>query len=200
MPRIFLILAVFVMAACDRQAVTAVRLPEDVALTSNLFLEAARNGDQAAAEKLMTADFVDDSRLQFAEMSALLKKSPPLVPAVYQPKPEMLGPSKDEVTVIFAARQNDRWVTSNVRLYRPAGGIFEVEYWDVTVAQRPPPLLAHARQMQNFLSWGMAGLALMALLGLALLIWVVKRRTHIIAPEPVIETRRVAATVRDGDA
>jgi hypothetical protein len=28
----------------------------------------------------------------------------------------------------------------------------------------------------------------------------VKRRTHIIAPEPVLETRSVAATVRDADA
>jgi hypothetical protein len=199
MLRIFLVLALLVMTACDRQAVTAVQLPEDVALTSNLFLEAARNGNQAAAEKFMTADFVDDSRLQFAEMSALLKKSPPLVPAVYQPKPGMLGPNKDEVTLIFAARDGDQWVTSNVRLWRPAGGIFEVEYWDVTVAKKPPPLLAHARQMQNFMSWFMAGLALMALLGLALLIWVVKRRTHIVAPELVVETRRVAATVRDGD-
>ena len=43
----------------------------------------------------------------------------------------------------------------------------------------------------------MAGLAVSALLGLALLIWIVKRRTHIIAPDLVQETRRVAATVRD---
>ena len=39
--------------------------------------------------------------------------------------------------------------------------------------------------------------AFAALVALALLIWVVRNRTHIIAPEATIETRRVAATVRN---
>jgi hypothetical protein len=199
MPRIFLVLALFALSACNRQAVTPVQLPDDVASTSTRFLAAARSGNQAAAEKFMSADFVDDSRLQFAEMSARLKKSPLLIPAIYQPKEGILGPNSDEVSVIFAARENGQWVTSNIRLYRPEGGIYEVEYWDVTVAKKPPPLLAHAQQMRMFTGWFMAGMAVMALAGLALLIWVVKRRTHILAPDPAIETRRVAATVRDAD-
>ena len=82
---------------------------------------------------------------------------------------------------------------------RPPCGVFEIEYWDVNAAAKPPELLAHAAQMQNFMGWFMGGMAVMALLGLALLIWVVKRRTHIIAPEPVVEKRRVAATVWDAE-
>jgi hypothetical protein len=201
MPRIFLVLAIlaalFGLSACDRKPVNEVQLPADVAAVTAPFLAAIKRGDQAAAEKFVSEGFVDDSRVQFAEMSALLKKSPPLVSAIYAPKPGMLGPDKNEVTVTFAAKDGKQWVSSEIRLYRPENGDFEIEYWDVNAAEKPPELLAHAQDMQNFMAWFMGGMAVMALLGLALLIWVVKRRTHIIAPEPVVETRRVAATVRD---
>jgi hypothetical protein len=199
MVRIFLLFALFALSACERQPVNEVKLPDDVAAVTTPFLAAVKRGDQGAAEMFVSEGFVDDSRLQFAEMSALLKKSPPLISAIYQPKPGMLGPNKDEVNLTFAAKDGKQWVSSEIRLYRPENGKFEIEYWDVNAAEKPPELLAHAQQMQNFMGWFMAGMAVMALAGLALLIWVVKRRTHIIAPEPVIETRRVAATVRDAD-
>jgi hypothetical protein len=198
MSRIFLVLAlIFGLSACSRQQVNEVKLPDDVAAVTTPFLAAVTRGDQAAAEKFVNADFVDDSRVQFAEMSALLKKSPPLVSAIYQPKPGILGPNKDEVTVTFAAKDGAKWISSEIRLYRREKENFNIDYWDVNAAEKPPELLAHAQQMQDFMGWFMGAMALSALLGLALLIWVVKRRTHIIAPEPVMETRRVAATVRD---
>ncbi len=201
MPRIFLVLAMVMslvgLSACSRQPVNAVQLPDDVAAVTTPFLAAVKRGDQAAAEKFISKGFIDDSRIQFAEMSTLLKKSPQLVPAIYQPKPGMLGPNKDEVNLTFAAKDGEQWITSEIRLYRPEKGKFEIEYWDVNADNKPPEILAHAEQMRKFTGWFMGGLAVMALLGLALLIWVVKRRTHIIAPEPVVETRRVAATVRD---
>jgi len=204
MPRIFLVLAmalsVFGLSACNRAPVNEVPLPDDVAAVTTPFLAAVKRGDQAAAEKYVSKGFVDDSRIQFAEMSALLKKSPELVPAIYQPKPELLGPNKNEVNLTFATKDGKQWISSEMRLYRPEGGTFEIEYWDVNAADKAPELLAHAQQMRMFTGWLTAGLAVMALLGLALLIWVVKRRTHIIAPEPVIETRRVASTVRDADS
>lgn len=198
MSRIFLVLAlIFGLSACSRQQVNEVKLPDDVAAVTTPFLAAVKRGDQAAAEKFVNPDFVDDSRVQFAEMSALLKKSPPLVSAIYQPKPGILGPNKDEVTVTFAAKDGAKWISSEIRLYRREKENFNIDYWDVNAAEKPPELLAHAQQMQDFMGWFMGAMALSALLGLALLIWVVKRRTHIIAPEPVMETRRVAATVRD---
>ncbi len=203
MSRIYLVLAValsiFGLSACDRAAVNVVPLPDDVAAFTTPFLAAVKRGDQAAAEKFVSEGFADDSRIQFAEMSALLKKSPALVPAIYQPKAELLGRNKNEVNLTFAAKDGKQWISSEIRLYRPEGGKFEIEYWDVNAAEKPPELLAHADQMRKFTGWFTAGLAVMALLGLALLIWVVKRRTHIIAPDLGIETRRVAATVRDGD-
>jgi hypothetical protein len=204
MSRIFLVQAIMVstlgLSACDRAAVNQVPLPDDVAAVTTPFLAAVKRGDQAAAEKFVSEGFADDSRIQFAEMSALLKKSPEVVPAIYQPKAQLLGPNKNEVNLTFAAKDGKQWISSEIRMYRPEGGKFEIEYWDVNAADKPPELLAHAQQMRMYTGWFTAGLAVMALLGLALLIWVVKRRTHIIAPEPIIETRRVASTVRDADS
>ena len=199
MSRIFLLFALLALSGCNRAPVNAVPLPDDVAAVTTPFLAAVKRGDQVAAEKFVSEGFADDSRIQFAEMSALLKKSPALVPAIYQPKAELLGPNKNEVNLTFAAKDGKQWISSEIRMYRPDGGKFEIEYWDVNAAEKPPELLAHANQMKNFMGWFMAGMAVMALLGLALLIWVVKRRTHIISPDPVIETRRVAATVRDAE-
>jgi hypothetical protein len=203
MPRIFLVLAVvmsvFGLSACNRGPVNEVPLPEDVAAVTTPFLAAVKRGDRAAAEKFMAPTFVDDSKLQFAEMSALLGKSPALKPAIYRQKPGTIIADENEVSIIFVAKDGEQWISSEIRLYRPANEDFEIEYWNVATAAKPPELLAHAEQMRKFTGWFMGGLAVMALLGLALLIWVVKRRTHIIAPEPVVETRRVAATVRDAD-
>jgi hypothetical protein len=203
MARIFLVLTLvaclFGLSACNRQPVNAIRMPDDVTAVTTPFLAAVKRGDQAAAEKFVSDTFVDDSRIQFAEMTALLKKSPPLVPAIYAPKPGMLGPNKDEVNLTFAAKDGKQWISSEIRMYRPEGGKFEIEYWDVNADVNPPNLLAHAAEMQSLMGWFMGAMAASALFGLALLIWVVKRRTHILAPDPVIETRRVAATVRGTD-
>lgn len=194
-----LLSALFGLSGCNRQPITEVSLPADVAAVTTPFLAAVRRGDQAAAEKFVTEGFADDSRVQFAEMSALLKKSPELVPAVYQPKLRTFGADENEVLLTFAAKKGEQWITSEIRMYRPENGDFEIEYWDVNSDVKPPELLKHAGEMQQFMAWFMGGLSVMALFGLALLVWVVKRRTHIIAPEPVVEHRRVAATVRDAD-
>jgi len=203
MSRIYLVLAVALsilgLSACDRAAVNEVPLPDDVAAVTTPFLAAVKRGDQAAAEKFVAPTFVDDSKLQFAEMSALLGKSPALKPTIYRQKPGTIIANENEVSIIFAAKDGENWISSEIRLYRPENEEFEIEYWDVNAAAKPPELLAHAQQMRMYTGWFTAGLAVMALLGLALLLWVVKRRTHIIAPEPVVETRRVAATVRDAD-
>ena len=51
--------------------------------------------------------------------------------------------------------------------------------------------------MKRYTSYALMAVAFAALAGLASLIWLVRNRAHIIAPEPAIETRRVAATVRN---
>lgn len=203
MARIFLAVALvassFGLTSCISDDVDKVNLPTDVAAISDPLIAAVKRGDQKMAEKHMAPGFVDDSRVQFDEMSALLKKAPPLTPALYVPKQETFGPNEDEISVTYVAQDGKKWVSAEIRMYRPERGAFEIEYWDVKEATEPPPLLAHAKQMRTFTNWLMGAITLSALLGLALLIWIVKRRTHLIAPDAVWETRRVASTVRDAD-
>ena len=203
MSRIFLALALltslFGPNSCAKNTVDEVSLPKDVEMATASFLAAVKRGDQAEAERYMAPAFIDDSRVQFDEMSAILKKAPPLVTALYVPKPEAFGPNDNEISVTYAANNGKKWISSEIRLYRQKGGKFEIEYWDVKSEANPPPLLAHAKAMRIFMNWLLGGIAVSALLGLALLIWVVKRRTHIIAPDPQVENRRIAATVRDAD-
>ncbi|MFN3452296.1 MAG: hypothetical protein ACK4ZE_09070, partial [Sphingorhabdus sp.] len=75
-----------------------------------------------------------------------------------------------------------------------------IEYWDVTAADKAPELVTHAQDMKRYNNYALMALAVAALAGLALLIWLVRNRTHIIAPEAAIETRRVAATVRNTES
>lgn len=204
MTRIFLFIALMAslvgLSGCDRQP----QKPEQSFSTlkqadayGSFFLAAIKRGDQAGAEKFMTPNFIDDSRDQFAEMSAILKKSPSLELAIFQPKPGIFGPDKNEFILIYTARDGEKWVSAEVRVYRPEKGAYEVEYWDVKVGPTPPKEVTDSQELKNFILWFMGGMAALALLGLAVLIWVIKRKTHIIAPEPVFEERRVAATTRD---
>ena len=201
MARIFLVFALaaslFGPNSCSPNAVDEVSLPADVAAVSTPFIAAIKRGDTKRVEQRMATSFVDDSRAQFTDMSAILKTAPPLVPALYVPKQKAFGSDDNEVSVTYAAHDGKKWISAEIRMYRANQGLYEIEYWDVKATDKPPALLAHAQQMKTITTWLMVGLAVSALLGLALLIWIVKRRTHIIAPDLVQETRRVAATVRD---
>lgn len=201
MARIFLVFALaasfFGPNSCSPNAVDEVSLPADVAAVSTPFIAAIKRGDTKRVEQRMATSFVDDSRAQFTDMSAILKTAPPLVPALYVPKQKAFGSDDNEVSVTYAAHDGKKWISAEIRMYRANQGLYEIEYWDVKAADEPPALLAHAKEMKTFTTWLLAGIAVSALLGLALLIWIVKRRTHIIAPDLVQETRRVAATVRD---
>lgn len=203
MARIFLAFALmassFGASSCTSHGVDKINLPSDVASITEPFIAAVKRGDTRNAEKRIAPSFVDDSRLQFDEMSALLKDAPPLVPALYVPKQQIFGPNENEVSVSYIAQDGKQWFSAEIRMYRPENGEFEIEYWDVKIANEPPPAIAHVKQMRTFTNWLMGGIGASALIGLALLFWIVKRRTHIIAPNPVLETRRVAAIVRDAD-
>jgi hypothetical protein len=72
-----------------------------------------------------------------------------------------------------------------------------IEYWDVTTTDKAPEIVTHAQDMKRYTSYALMAVAFAALAGLASLIWVVRKRTHIISPEATVETRRVAATVRN---
>ena len=193
MSRIFLLfvmsMAAFSLSACNRSIDTRPPLPEEIAAVVKPFYEAVRRGDQKAAGKYVAPGFIDDSRMQFAEMSGILKDAPRLAPAIQQRQ-------GSRAYLTFAAQHGKIWVTSEVRVVRYRNKPM-IEYWDVTTTDKAPEIVAHKQDMQRCTSYALMAVAFAALAGLALLIWVVRNRTHIIAPEATIETRRVAATVRN---
>lgn len=195
MARIFLVLPMalvaLLLAGCEPQSLTPTRLPTEVEAVTQPFLQAVRRGDQKTAEKYIAAGFIDDSGVQFKDMSAILKKAPPLVPAMHLKQ-------MDSSYVTYAAQDGPRWITAEIRVAR-VGGKSVVEYWDVTAAKQPPEMLKHAQDMRRYTRYAMIGAAFSALAGLVLLIWLARNRTHIISPPAVVETRPVASTVRDPD-
>ena len=200
MSRIFLsvmlILATIGLSACNRTGASRPAQPDEITSVIEPFFAAVRRGDQKVAEKYVAPGFLVDSKVQFAEMSALLKKSPRLQPALQQPQ-------GTGFYLTFAGQDGKNWITAEVRLSRH-GNKQMIDYWDVNAAEkRPdivaqsPEIMAHAQTMKNVVNYGRIALAAVSLFGLAALIWLVRNRTHLVAPEPVTETRRVAATVRN---
>lgn len=196
MSRIFLVfmlcIAAIGLSACNRTTAQRPAQPEEIAAVIEPFFAAVRRGDQRTAERYVAAGFLDDSKVQFAEMSALLKKSPRLEPALQQRQ-------GTGFYLTFAGQDGKQWITSEVRLAR-YGKRQMIEYWDVNAAEKPPQVVAHAQVMKKFVNYGMIAAGICAIFALAALIWLVRNRTHLVAPDPVNETRRVAFTVRDEDA
>lgn len=195
MTRIFLMVMIVIstiaLSACNRSSNERPPTPKEVSAVIGPFFEAVRRGDQQAAEKYVAPSFLDDSKVQFAEMSALLKKSPRLQPALQQRQ-------GTGFYLTFAEQDGNDWITSEVRL-SPHGNTQMIDYWDVNAAQKPPEIVAHAQTMKNVVNYALIAVAICGLLGLGALIWLVRNRTHLVVPEPVIKTRRVAATVRNSD-
>ena len=193
MSRIFLLfvmsMAALGLSACNRSTDTRPPLPAEITAVVKPFYEAVRRGDQKATEKYVAPGFIDDSRVQFAEMSGILKNAPRLTPVIQQRQ-------GSGAYLTFAAQDGKMWVTSEVRVIRYRNKPM-IEYWDVVSAEKAPELVTHTQDMKRYTSFALMAVAFAALAGLALLIWVVRKRTHIITPEATIETRRVAATVRN---
>jgi hypothetical protein len=193
MSRIFLLfiisIAAFSLSACNRSTNAHPPLPAEITAVVKPFYEAVRRGDQKAAEKYVAPGFIDDSRVQFAEMSQLLKDAPRLAPAIQQRQ-------GSGAYLTFAAQHGKTWVISEVRVVRHRNKPM-IEYWDVTTTDKAPEIVGHTQDMNRYIGYALMAVAFAALAGLASLIWVVRNRTHIIAPEAAIETRRVAATVRN---
>ena len=195
MTRIFLMVMIVIstiaLSACNRSSNERPPTPKEVSAVIGPFFEAVRRGDQQAAEKYVAPGFLDDTKVQFTEMSALLKKSPRLQPALQQRQ-------GTGFYLTFAEQDGNDWITSEVRLSRH-GNTQMIDYWDVNAAQKPPEIVAHAQTMKNVVNYALIAVAICGLLGLGALIWLVRNRTHLVVPEPVSKTRRVAATVRNSD-
>ncbi len=193
------LLFLFVLAACSWSEPAIIELPKDIGTTSDAFVAALQKGDKAAAEKAVAPTARDELQAQFDKEYRALKPASTLKSRFITYKPEhMMGPEDSEVTIIYAAKDDGKWTTAEVRLFRLNDEPYEVDYWkisnDTPIAKTYSPDL---KPMFGVFA-GLAGaIVVLGLLTIGIVLWIVRRKPHVVAPEPAVERRVAAVTTRE---
>ena len=108
--------------ACSRQTVTRCASRRVAAVPTPS--RSRSSGDQQAAEKIRNRGFCDEAVCS-RESRRSQKKSPELVPAIYQPKMETLG-ADERGDANVPAKEDDQWIIRNSSV--KAETAIEVEY------------------------------------------------------------------------
>jgi hypothetical protein len=113
----------------------------------------------------------------------------------------MVGPFDSEVTVIYAAKDGGEWTTAEVRLFRLNDEPYEVDYWKIgseaPVAKTYAPDL---KPLYGVFMWLAAAIFVIGTVTIFVVLWIVKRKPHVVVPEPAVERRRAAVATREPDA
>jgi hypothetical protein len=190
------------LAGCSEREPAIITPPKDVAAVVEPFLEKLRVGDKASAAKQVSSAATDELDRQFAADHKKLAATTKLTPRFITRKTTPSYGAGDEATLVYAARNKGKWTSATVRVYRYRDEPYKVEYWRVTNAAPTPALSSDMdpeklKQSQQMMMWIFGALGIAALFGLILLIWLLKRKPHILVPEDVPETRASASTVQD---
>jgi hypothetical protein len=160
---------------------------------------ALQKGEKAAAARHVAPTARDELEARFSNESKELKVAPKLTPRFITYKPQgMMGPEDSEVTIIYAAKAEGTWTTAEVRLFRLRDEPYEVDYWKISnetpVAKSYTPDL---RPMYGVFAALAGVIVVIGLLAIGTILWIVRRKPHVIAPEPVTERRVAAVTTRE---
>ncbi len=193
-----LALSTLCLGGCATQNPKPILLPDDVKAITQPYIEAIKTGNLAKAEKLMASGAVDDLREQFDADHNNLENGPELKPMVIRYRATVFGqPDKNDVVVIYSGKKDKLWTSVQMRLFRLEGERYEIEYAVMGNQPEMPAELIEGQAFKNGLLIVMAALAFMALLFVGALIWFVKRKSHIIAPEQTVDSRPIASTQQD---
>ncbi|HMS20769.1 hypothetical protein [uncultured Sphingorhabdus sp.] len=195
MPLLFL----FLLAACSWNEPAIIELPRDIGPTSDAFVVALQKGDKAAAARHVAPTARDELEARFSKEYKELQATPKLKPRFISYKPEgMLGPEDSEVTIIYAAKAEGTWTTAEVRMFRLRDEPYEVDYWKISnetpVAKSYTPDL---RPMYGVFAALAGAIVVIGLLAIGTILWIVRRKPHVVAPEPAVERRVAAVTTRE---
>jgi hypothetical protein len=103
---------------------------------------------------------------------------------------------------VYSVKKDERWTTATIRVYRFPGKPYVINYWRVS-NKIPKPVTrssTDAKQLQRteaITNATLVGMSLLGLFGIALLVWMVRRKPHLLVPETAGEARRSASTVRE---
>jgi hypothetical protein len=189
----------FLLAACSWNEPTVVDVPKEIDSASGAFVAAVQKGDQQAAAKHVAPTAQDELAAQFASDSKTLKAAPKLTPRFITYKPaSMMGPEDSEVTIIYAARTNNGWATMEVRLFRLGEERYEVDYWKIS--NDAPVAKSYTPDLRPMFGIFAAIAGVIVVLGIALIgtiLWIVRRKPHIVSPPVESERRAAAITTRE---
>jgi hypothetical protein len=193
------LLFLFLLAACSWNEPDVVELPRDIGPTSDAFVVALQKGDKAAAARHVAPTARDELEARFSNEYKDLKVASKLTPRFITYKPQgMMGPEDSEVTIIYAAPAEGTWTTAEVRLFRLRDEPYEVDYWKISnetpVAKSYTPDL---RPMYGVFAALAGAIVLIGLLTIGIILWIVRRKPHVVAPEPAVERRVAAVTTRE---
>lgn len=203
--------AIFILliSGCSKAEPKVVRPPKEAAAVIEPFLAAVKAGDKGRAAAYVAPSATDELDKFFAQHYKLLTKGGKLTPRFVRESGSLRRGSGanrfgdgSEVAVVYAAKTNGTWTTATVRVYQYRDEPFKVEYWriDNKVPKNPrfegsdAKALKTAETIENAT---IIGLGLLGLFGTLLLVWIARRKTHLLAPEQPAETRRSAVTTRD---
>ena len=203
--------ATLLLGGCGAHEPKVVAPPKEAAAVIEPFLKelAAGNKDKAAA--FVSSAATDELAKQFADDHKKLAASGKLTSRFFTQSGgnqrikngERQGDG-EEVTMVYAAKSGDKWTTATVRVYKYRDDPFKVEYWRISNEMPKKPFTSNvdAKQMQRseaITNATIVGMSLLGLFGIALLIWMIRRKPHLLVPETGVETRRSASTVREPD-
>jgi hypothetical protein len=198
---IFLMAMLLALGGCEREPAVIVP-PKKAAAVIEPFLQALQSGNKAKARTYVSSAASDELDLQFATDHEKLAAAPKLTARYSSNNASTTYGKGDEVTLVYAAKHRNGWTSATVRAYRYRDEPFKVEYWRVT--KRAPMPMASAgfdiekyterQKFNRIIFWGLGALAIIAL---ALLVWLLRRKPHLVAAENEPESRRPATTVRD---
>jgi hypothetical protein len=208
MRRFFFCVIFLLLAGCEREP-AVITPPKEAAAVIEPFLKELRAGQPARAAALVSPAAQDELAGRFAKDHKSLASASPLTPRFVTkgfdgalPGQRGYSAEGDEVTLVYASKKDGRWTSATVRAYRYRDEPYKVEYWRITNTAPTPALQSgikpeDVRKQHQFIYALFGGMALFGVIGLALLIWLVKRRPQLISPEAVEETRASAVSVRD---
>jgi hypothetical protein len=186
------------LGGCGYSGADRVDLPADVKAVSDPFLNAIKKGDHASAEKYISKGAIDDAQNYYDDAQADLKDAPELKPVTIRYAQNMFGqPNTNDVRILYAAERKGIWTSMEMRLFRLKGERHEVEYWEVKSENKQPETLARGEQFKAWILYGLIACGVFGVLFLAFLFWFVRNKAHVLAPDPVVDSRPLASTQQD---
>ncbi len=208
---VFLVAATLLLSGCGVREPKVVAPPKEAAAVIEPFLTELATGNKDKAAAFVSTAATDELAKQFAEDHKRLAVAGKLTPrfvtkAGNDPRrlAENSGADGSEVTLVYASKSGDKWTSATVRAYRYRDEPYKVEYWRIANEAPTKPLTSNvdAKELQRteaITNATIVGMSLLGLFGIALLVWMIRRKPHLLVPETDSETRRSASTVREPD-